>query len=249
MLRIDSGDLAGTQDDDQVHISTSGTIPPELAVPSFRFSLREPIPCAQDILEGSDAQTFWRITLLLVVWLHLTYHLPYRACDLVLRVLRLVFSLLDSSLLDDDHVLTLTSAFRRFHLEDSFLELPMCPKCGKIAPPDTAKGSVCSVCSGPLFGSSTSTSRSSGLGLKPLLRLPFNPLSQQLTDLLNREGMEEAIDAWRYRERKDGIMLDIMDGKVWRTLPGPDGLPFFDNDLERRSKDELRIGVTMGFDG
>ena len=61
--------------------------------------------------------------------------------------------------------------------------------------------------------------------------------------------MEEAIEEWRSRARNPDILQDIMDGEVWRTIPGPDGKPFFDNDPNRTSIEELRIGITIGFDG
>lgn len=79
--------------------------------------------------------------------------------------------------------------------------------------------------------------------------MPSNPLSQQIAEFLNRKGMEKAVEEWRTRRRIPGFKQDIMDGEVWRTIPGPDGKPFFDNDPERASKDELRIGITIGFDG
>ena len=40
-----------------------------------------------------------------------------------------------------------------------------------------------------------------------------------------------------------------MDGKVWKELKGHNGKPFFNNDKNRNDKDELCIGITLGFDG
>ena len=63
--------------------------------------------------------------------------------------------------------------------------------------------------------------------------------------------MEDALDEWRERTRDPDVLEDIMDGRVWITLPSPslNGRPFFDNDHDREDADELRIGVTLGFDG
>ncbi len=51
------------------------------------------------------------------------------------------------------------------------------------------------------------------------------------------------------RRALSGVLTDIMDGEKWKTVEGPDGRPFFDNNPNRESKDELRIAVTLGFDG
>ena len=57
------------------------------------------------------------------------------------------------------------------------------------------------------------------------------------------------LDAWRSRVRRDGELLDIVDGEIWKNVRAPDGTLFFDNSPDHASKDELRIGVTLGFDG
>ena len=62
--------------------------------------------------------------------------------------------------------------------------------------------------------------------------------------------MEAALDDWRKATPFDGKTLRrIQDGEVWRTIRARDGSPFFDNNPQRRDADELRIGVTLGFDG
>lgn len=249
MENLDLGD----GDSGDAHIDYSGrltlvTIPTEMALPGFTFPSRQPMLAPQEVLKSSDQYLLWRIIYLLVIWLNLTYHLPHRACDLILRVLSLVFSHHQVVPLDSHHVLTLNSAFRRLDLHDRFLILPLCKKCGKIAPPDIPRDSVCPRCSEPLFDSSTTTSRNPE-DVKPRNVIPYNPLTHQLIDLLNREGMEKTLDEWRSRKHRDGTMYDIMDGEVWKTIPGHDSKPFFDNSPDRECQDELRIGITMGFDG
>lgn len=61
--------------------------------------------------------------------------------------------------------------------------------------------------------------------------------------------MEEALDAWCTQERDSDTLRDIMDGAVWKELKGVGDELFFDNSPDRKSPDELRIGVTFGFDG
>ena len=56
-------------------------------------------------------------------------------------------------------------------------------------------------------------------------------------------------DAWRDESPHPGMKTRLQDGQVWRTVPGPDGVPFFDNTPDRPNADELRIGILLGFDG
>ena len=46
-----------------------------------------------------------------------------------------------------------------------------------------------------------------------------------------------------------GVLEDIMDGAVWKSLKAPDGSLFTDNNPDRVHPHELRIGLTMGFNG
>ncbi|KAG1764630.1 hypothetical protein EDD22DRAFT_978989 [Suillus occidentalis] len=50
-------------------------------------------------------------------------------------------------------------------------------------------------------------------------------------------------------ENPAGKRTRIQDGKIWQTLHGSDGKLFFDNSSECSSSDELRIGITLSFDG
>ena len=79
------------------------------------------------------------------------------------------------------------------------------------------------------------------------MRLP----SEMLADLVNRTPqMEAELDKWRTRTPYDGkTSRCIQDGEIWRTIQGTDGTPFFDNSLDRTQASELRIGVSLGFDG
>ncbi len=85
--------------------------------------------------------------------------------------------------------------------------------------------------------------------MEPNLRLPFRSISSQLPEFFNRVGIEDACDEWRTKPRIPGVLTGMSDGEKWKTINGPDGKPFFDNDPDRESKDELRITVTLGFEG
>lgn len=198
-------------------------------------------------LRSFDDSLLWRAVLLLVVWLYAVYQLPYRACDLMLRYLSAIATPLGLFPSGYKPIITLNSALRRLELEDPLHALPMCPTCRRVFPATDDIDIVCQACSCPIFDQCNSVS-SASKDPKPFVKLPYNPLSRQLAVVLNQRGMEEAIEEWRSRERNSDVMHDIMDGEVWRTVPGPDGKPFFDNGHNRRSE-ELRIGITIGFDG
>ena len=81
------------------------------------------------------------------------------------------------------------------------------------------------------------------------IQCPQCPLSSCLPAFLNHPGIEEVLDEWRSYESQPGKLNTVMDGRVWKTLPGHDGKSFFDNSPDRSEPDELRIGITLGFDG
>jgi hypothetical protein len=203
-----------------------------------------------EVLNEATTHWFWRIILILTAWLNLHYHVPHRACVLLLKVLRVIFIGL-GQLNRNDHVpVTLTTTFRRLNLSDEFYIHPTCPTCHSLYPADSPISLKCSKCDIPLFKfwnaipGSEKTPRTS-----PLLQCPRRPISEQLSQLLNRPGMVEAVEQWRMRVPKPGFKTEIMDGEIWKTLPGHDGKLFFDNSEDRANKEELRIGLTLGFDG
>ena len=77
------------------------------------------------------------------------------------------------------------------------------------------------------------------------MRLP----SDLIAELINSTPqMEAELDKWRKAPSFDGKTLRrIQDGEIWRTILDPDNRPFFDNDPQRSSAQELRIVVTMGY--
>ncbi|KAG2063843.1 hypothetical protein BDR04DRAFT_945156, partial [Suillus decipiens] len=77
---------------------------------------------------------------------------------------------------------------------------------------------------------------------------PQNPLSNGIPRFLSQDGIELQLDAWRSQPTTPGKRSSIQDGEIWKTLRGTDG-NLFDNTAERQDADELRIGITLGFDG
>ncbi|OCH83767.1 hypothetical protein OBBRIDRAFT_742729 [Obba rivulosa] len=61
--------------------------------------------------------------------------------------------------------------------------------------------------------------------------------------------MESDLDQWRNEDTTPGQLRRIQDGQIWQTLSGPDGHPFFDNSDDRPNSSELRVGISIGFDG
>lgn len=209
------------------------------------------------IEEESVGWTAWRIVMLLVACLNLHFHLSYRGCYLALSVLKSVFFFLGLFSTGDKPASTLKTVYRRLDLEDRFEVLPMCPTCHRVFPANSDCNLRCEDCDEALFKTKTTLVEDfGGTGeveehqtSTPVLRLPFRTISSQLEELLARDGMEDDLDSWRYVRRRDDRLVDIMDGRVWKTLKGADGRFFFDNSPNRADPDTLYIGVTLGYDG
>jgi len=214
----------------------------------------EPPTPPTEVFQDSCGIWFWRIILVLAAWLHLHYHVPHRACILMLKVLRVIFVCLGQINHDNQVPVTLTTTFRRLSFNDEFKIYPTCPQCHHIYPVDSPVSLQCENCSIPLFKfwqgtGDDDTSIPSGMRNRPVLQCPLQPISEQLPRILNRYNVEILCDEWRSRQTKPGCKTHIMDGEIWKTLKGHDGKPFFDNAVDRANPDELWIGITLGFDG
>ncbi|KAH9947413.1 hypothetical protein B0H21DRAFT_661023, partial [Amylocystis lapponica] len=225
-------------------------------------------PASHQVLEDSSEVWFWRVVMLLCSWLHLQYHVPYRACTLILQVMRLIFITVGLLTRDSDAPITLLTSLHRLQLRDNFEIKAMCISCCQVYDGNSDTTLQCSTCNIPLFKSTSTnappepapdTADTSDQPAKPplhanvktsvpRLQTPYSLLSAQLPEYVVR--LERSLDAWReWEPTPDGELRSVQDGKLWKTLPGPDGVPFFDNQPGRANPDELRIGVTLGFDG
>ena len=116
---------------------------------------------------------------------------------------------------------------------DMFFILPMCLRCRLVLPYDTPKDQDCPTCSTALFQSRAiideeeMRGNASSIVMEPILKYPFSSILHQLTEILSQEGIEDLMDAWRYRtDRHPDVLSDIMDGRVWKTLKAHDGTLF-----------------------
>lgn len=186
---------------------------------------------------------------LLVVWLHTQFHLPHRACNVLLAIAAIIMNSC-GVLLDPNMRKTLPGAISALDADPDFVILPICPLCRDVC---ALTDDSCKACKVPLHKTQpTPAQRAQGKDTrsdrKPKVQFPYMPLEQQLRDAFAVPGLEDAVDDWRKKVRTEGIFEDIMDGRVCKEVKGPDGLPFFHHGLAEMPDGELRIGVTLGID-
>ncbi|GBE78372.1 hypothetical protein SCP_0112570 [Sparassis crispa] len=222
---------------------------------------RDMPPNSIDIFTDAAEHWFWRVLLLLCSWLHLHYHVPYCTCALILQVMQLIFVAVGLLSTQADAPTTLLTAIKRLHLGDNFEIKAMCPSCRRIFPSSPSLTLRCSSCNIPLFKRVAVRARlvlpleafqaddaADTQAQVPLLQTPFSLLSEQLPAYVNR--LEGSLDPWRvHPQTPPGQLWSMQDGKLWQTLLGPDGQMFFYNGQDRTNPDELRIGITLHFDG
>lgn len=216
---------------------------------------------ASELLAESSNIWFWRIIMLLGSWVHLHYQLPHRGVTLMLQVMRLVLLTLGAIPPDDDRTpTTLRTTFARLALQDNFDIRAMCPQCARLfSAENDAVTETCNKCKIPLFKNtaglppvlaSEAEETRIPASRTPLKQVPCSLLSSQLVDMVPR--LEDSLDRWREMPPPhDGVLRSIQDGEIWKTLPGPpgDSKPFFYNGPDREDESELRIGVTLAFNG
>ena len=254
-LRLDTSshsDRAHTPRPDLDAAGAPDAVPPQ--PPRVDIVYNAP-PGAHQILAASSTTWFWSIILLLAGWMHFRHFTPHRAVDLMLHVLRQILVQLGALAADADAPVTLQTAMRRLQLDDQFCIRPMCPRCRRVHPSTTPFLASCASCGTALFIAQGVTNVPSAAALarppKPKAQSPFMLPSQLIANLINSTPeMESELDKWRYRTRRPGKLDCMQDGRMWGSLPGPaEEGPFFDNTEARAAPSELRIGVTLGFDG
>ncbi|KAL5528555.1 hypothetical protein ACEPAF_7691 [Sanghuangporus sanghuang] len=62
-------------------------------------------------------------------------------------------------------------------------------------------------------------------------------------------GIEDLFESWRTDAYTEGSYRNISDGSVWNNLKLPNGKLFFDRSPNCEDSHELRIALTLGFDG
>lgn len=200
--------------------------------------------------ERMDSSSLTYIFYLIVVWLHVEFHLPHRACNALLKIITIIMRAAGVTL-DPELRSTLNTAVTSLDAEANFLLLPTCIKCRDVFPPSVA---ICDQCNMPLcHAEPTPQQRAEGKQTrddhKPRIPFAYLPLEDQLRSAFeSTPGLEDVVDDWRKQKRTEGVYKDIWDGRVCKELKGDDGLPFFRHDLPEMPKGELRIGVTLGID-
>jgi hypothetical protein len=229
--------------------SSSTSAPSTLRLPSP--------PSPSHTNSETDRSQLWRFILCLVTFLNLRFHLPQRACNLILNVLQLVFhglgALQDCDKLPKD----VRTAFKAVGLSDSFDVHVMCPTCHRVYPSGTASHTCCDGCGTALFHPKTTHegdfdgthARITSYTDKPKLKLPVRLVSHQLRELLESGDTEVACESWRSKDRDNGVLESVMDGRVCKTLLAVDGTLFLDNSPTRAEPDELRLVASQACDG
>ncbi|KAH9911971.1 hypothetical protein B0H21DRAFT_714183, partial [Amylocystis lapponica] len=176
-------------------------------------------PASHQVLEDSSEVWFWRVVMLLCSWLHLQYHVPYRACTLILQVMRLIFITVGLLTRDSDAPITLLTSLHRLQLRDNFEIKAMCISCCRVYDGNSDTTLQCSTCNIPLF-KSTSTNA------------PPEPApdTADTSDQPAKPPLHANVKTSVPRLQTPYSLLSAQ-------LP------------EARKSDELRIGVTLGFDG
>ncbi|EIW82014.1 hypothetical protein CONPUDRAFT_72351 [Coniophora puteana RWD-64-598 SS2] len=187
---------------------------------------------------------------MLVAWLHLSYHLPVSACNIILSVTILVLVRLGVSHTDLPFK-TLQSTNILLGIDRPICLLAVCPCCQDVYPSASSEHvqEICVECNTPLFLSSHMARGNKRLRV-PVFKYPSLPLSTQIRTLLKLPGIEGLLDAWRVKEQAQGTYMDTCDGEVTKCLKDPAGKPFFLNAFNKRngSHGELRIGVNLSLD-
>ncbi|KAI0368950.1 hypothetical protein BV20DRAFT_998001, partial [Pilatotrama ljubarskyi] len=196
------------------------------------------------------------LAMLLVAWLHITAHLPFKFCDVILTVIGYILAETGQNALVPLLHCTLTSCLATLRLDPQFSAYPTCPACLAVYPESISADvhARCSGCGHPLFKANSEgvsdrqRRKRGGKAAKAYLRTPAKSLAEQLAELVMQPGMEEALESWRTRTRSPGWLNDFFDGAISRELLGPDGKPFFRHELKEDPDGELRIGVALGVD-
>jgi hypothetical protein len=167
-----------------------------------------------------DQSRLWKFILCLVAFLDLRFHLPQRACNLILDVLQIVFNGLGALQEADKLPKDARTVFKAVGLTDFFDVHVMCPSRHRVYPQRTATDTCCDGCGTHLFHPKAtylrdfdgSRARTTAYTDKPKLKLPVRLVSHQLRELLESGDTEIACDAWRTDVHVHGVLKSVMDG-------------------------------------
>ncbi|KAL1940756.1 hypothetical protein VTO73DRAFT_7797 [Trametes versicolor] len=169
----------------------------------------------------------------MVPWAHLHFGLPVIAANALLLCFAVVVTLLAP--FAPTPFLTLKKVNDLMGLEVPFQVLAVCPTCKDVYANSPDSPALCTRCATPLFKPNRPPSNwyQRGPGVRaPVIKYPYMSLSEQLTRLLQVDGMEDLLD-------------------VAKELLGPDGRPFFENAASHHARgpdNELRLALEWAVD-
>ncbi len=225
--------------------------PTKTSTPPSEFPLLEPRKAPLEVYETSSEHWFVRITLLLVVFLHTTHHVSFRAIALILFVMRKIFIATQLVPSDSKMPITLTTVMNHLELNDRFQIFPACDSCHRIFKTTISRDASCPDCDNALFLGVKSNMFQQLMGRLPpapvpKLAVPLVPLSSLLVDFLNNaENESECVKYLDEEDPSDGSLRSIKHGRVSKEAKDPFGKPFFDK-TSLTEPDEIRLGVTFG---
>ncbi|KAL4079714.1 hypothetical protein J3A83DRAFT_4368529 [Scleroderma citrinum] len=187
----------------------------------------------------------------LVSWLHLQFHLPQVACNVLLGIFALILTAVSPVITTP--FLTLQSSNCVLGMDKPIHILTVCPSCQDVYPPAGLPyiQEKCTRCKVDLFLDDKTQHGNIWTNKTPVVKYPYIPLSEQITSILKIPGTEALLDGWRDKSWVPGEYQDIFDGAMCHEkLKGPDGKLFFFNKPNecQGPNNELRIGVNMGVD-
>jgi hypothetical protein len=237
-----------------VHPNANRSMPPvAIGIPAHKHAENTPDPfqktdysdpLAMPSIEDVHPNPGIYLLYMLVAWLHLQFHLPFRACTAVMNVFIMILKAFGMTVMPPP-ITSLPRILNKLDVEPTFDILPVCASCLEVYPAGNGTPSTCTRCNNFIFKSSTSTKSI------PLLKFPSKSIESQLVSLLAVPGVEEAMDAWRGAPRRAGEYIDVFDGEIPKSLQDPEGHPFFRNGPDDKLKGpngELRIALTLGVD-
>jgi hypothetical protein len=188
---------------------------------------------------------------MLVTWLHLQFHVPFRACTAIIGVFSLIIQAFGRTV-HPPPITTLPRIMSKLEVEPDFDILPICPNCLEVFPNSMETPATCPCCNTFIYKPIPTNSKPRQPNDRiPLLRFPYKSIESQLTSLLAVPGLEAKLDNWRKLPRTSGKYQDVFDGNIPKNLKMPDGQRFFKNDADDVAagpNGELRIGLSLGVD-
>jgi hypothetical protein len=212
---------------------------PPLRLPSERMQNAHEHPCIQ-------------LVLVVLAYVNVRYGVSHRACDFLLRCLRVIFIMAGLIVATSNFPTKLQTVQHRLQLTDRFKNLITCPECKRIHPECSTYDSqpACSACGALLWDVPAIARYTTMLGRSnplptPKLTTPYRPLKDAFRDLFT--SCPELISlcmSWQDVPSQDGVYTRVMDGRIWREIRRKDGSLFFD----QNERDSLRVGVFINMD-